>query len=184
VSLSQQRRQAHERERRAWIMSVEQGMSTEEIARELAVDERSVRRYLQKAEKRAQAEFRTRAGDRKEEHAVRIYALIQRALRAYDLSKKPKRIAQTVERPGPDGKPQRVYTVREMDRPEGDPRFLAEVRGYYAELHKLLGLYAPTKIEQTANKDRPLEELGEQELRERIKEAALRMGLAPGEKTH
>lgn len=155
-----------ERERRAWELRVTRFLTEEQIAAELEVDQSTVSRMLQRAEKRLASEFVGRAEQIKAEQTAQLLAVAQEAQRAWERSQQDAEVEQTVVRDvtvdgvGKDAqdKPYKVdvpatetTTTKRRTGQVGDYHMLEQMRGALSDVREIWGLNAAKKTDVTSD---------------------------------
>jgi transposase len=173
---------ARERERRAWVLYTEHGLTQAQIADELHVTKMSISRALKRAEALGVQELREKISAHKALQLARLESLYRLAMQSFQSSKGDHTIKTRSEKTGRDGSPEIVTRVQVV-RKAGDARHLAEARGALADIRKLLGLDASTKI-QVTDPERPDQDTSDEDLRKELAEIYRAAGLDPKGRTH
>jgi predicted transcriptional regulator len=144
ISRRQRGAMAREREKRAWTLYTEHGYTQARIATELHVSQQAVAKMIARAEAMVADDLRGKVERERSRQHVQLDAIRRMALEAYQESKGDHTVkTQTRKEAGSDSE---ATTKIQVVQKAGDPRFLGEARGAMADLRKLHGLDAPTKI--------------------------------------
>lgn len=169
---------ARQHETDAWKLRVE-GYSQPQIAERLGISQPSVSRILARVTKRMTAQLVGDVAAFKTLQMARLERVHAEAVEAWSASKEAKKKSRkkttTVpilktgsETPAPAIA--REEEMREAITSTGNPAYLQTAMAAIAEENKLLGLHAPKKID-LLDQRRPLEQLSDEELAARAKEA-------------
>jgi DNA-binding CsgD family transcriptional regulator len=120
------------RETEAWKLRA-QGWTQQRIGDKLGIDQTTVSKLLARVADRRLKELRDKVDRQRGEQTDQLSHLLDEAMQAWELSQ-----------------------LDAHSGPAGDPKFLAEARALLADLRKLWGLDAPTKLEHAGPEGKPI----------------------------
>src|SRR4051794_24543124 len=150
-----------EREHRAWDLRIREHLTQAEIASALEVDQATVSRLLLRAS-------RARLGDMRElidiqigEQYDRLNYIYTESVRAWEASKEPsklvaKRMSRIAGGAADDGPRDEDIMTRVQDQ-DGNTRYLETAMKALADLRKLLGIDAPSRVELSGQGGAPFQ---------------------------
>jgi hypothetical protein len=176
-----------ETEVQCWRLYIDHGWSVRRIGEELSIAPATVSRALRRGEKRALEQLTASVTGHKMRAMERLERLYQIAMDAYANSvgeartrkrKKTREVEGVPVQAIPGGplipvRGEGSFTESEVmvdDTKPGNPRFLSEARAAVADMRKLLGLDAPTKVAFT-DPDRPHLDLSDDDVRRELAKA-------------
>jgi transcriptional regulator with XRE-family HTH domain len=153
------REQRRERERAIWTLR-QKGLTHQEIADQVSVERSSVSKILKRLNNRFLDKLDDEIQGAKIEQWQQLDYIVSESLSAWERSKEAqrniKRTQEALEHPGTGGtqdpeKPlvQSVSTTTAVIDQDGNPNYLKAAREALADMRKLLGIDAPTKIAAT-----------------------------------
>lgn len=141
--------ETRDQESRAWQLRC-QGWTTYRIAAEIGITQSAVWKMLRRVEQRVLAGLKDSVVRMKATQTAQLENLLDEALQAWEKSKEP---AQSVTKrtvTGQGDNPTVEETVTQQMKGQcGNPTFLAEARDVLADLRKVWGIDAPTKVAPT-----------------------------------
>lgn len=155
------REQRRERERAIWTLR-QKGLTHQEIADQVSMERSSVSKILKRLNNRFLDKMDDQIQQAKIEQWQQLDYIVSESLSAWERSKEAqrniKRTQESLEHPGGLGggtqdpeKPlvQSVSTTTAVIDQDGNPNYLKAAREALADMRKLLGIDAPTKIAAT-----------------------------------
>lgn len=139
--------QTRENERRAWELRT-RGWTQDRIARELKLTQAGVSLILKRVVKRVLKDLGDDIVARKVEQEARLEHVVDEMMQAWERSK-PVEV-------GAEGETVIVPANAQNRNPEGDPRFIEQYRNALADIRKIWGVDAPTKLEHGGKNDEPI----------------------------
>ncbi len=130
-----------DRDKKMWSLR-QQGWTHEMIADELRLERSSITKALGRMSRDASRELTDTLIEEKYAQLAQLRHTVAEAMLAWERSKQANK---TVTRKAPGGDSAATTMVR-MEDTDGDPRYLQVANQARADLRKLLGLDAPTKV--------------------------------------
>jgi predicted DNA-binding protein YlxM (UPF0122 family) len=158
---AQRRARARALEATAWALYCE-GHSQAEIAAQHHVTRQAVHKAIKRAIARAMEGLTQDIREQKAEQVERLKHVYRRALDQFERScrETTKKSRRSRNKSGAAEFDEAIVTT--ADR-VGDPRFLEQARGAMADIRKIMGLDAPTRVSLT-EPDRPLADVSTEDL--------------------
>jgi hypothetical protein len=171
---AQRRAKARQLETTAWALYCD-GHSMAEIAAQHHVTRQAVHKAIKRAVARAMDGLTGNIREQKAAQVARLERIAELAMESYRKScrEATKKTHRSRTRGAAKSFDEAVVTTTEQ---AGDPRFLDQARGALADIRKILGMDAPTRVSVT-EPDRPLADVPTEDLWAELD--ALRAQLAP-----
>lgn len=125
-----------------------QGYTQVEIAEQLGISERTVRRHLTSHNRRLMLKLTSRAEAERARQVTVLAQITSKALRGFERSAEDAVTIKVTSEGADEGSQEKTETTTKGQA--GAPAFLAEARGAMADVRKILGLDEPTDDETNA----------------------------------
>ena len=153
-------------EQKCWRLYVDNGWTVRQIGLALEMSPSGVARALKRAEKRGLEALAASVSAEKALALARLHRIFEIAMDAYAGSVSERTRRRSKRRVG--GKAGNVDETEIISEARlGNPRYLTVALGAVAEICKLLGLNAPTKV-SAVDPDRPFEHMSDDEVRREL----------------